>query len=285
MALNNIFNGGATPLNPAFGGTGVDNNPYTLTVTSNSFIDQDVRTSSSPTFSDSVTATNFLAGYTTTVTTGGTTTLTATSDYQQYFTGGAQETVVLPDVTMNMKLGQSFLVVNNSADIVSVDTPTSVRLEVLNPNTQATFTCIKLTGNDATSWSITFSSDLIGQYLNSQILAINAVTLTLANTAYDLTSIILPIGDWDVWGSITWINGLTSGGTAQSYGWLNNVSGTMIDLSLTNQFSLDATQNYVTMSLSPRRFITSRPEQIYISAQASTTVRTICGFIAARRWG
>ena len=51
MADNNSLNiNSSTPLTPARGGTGVSNGTNTLTITANSFINQDVRTSASPAF-------------------------------------------------------------------------------------------------------------------------------------------------------------------------------------------------------------------------------------------
>lgn len=51
MADNNSINiGTGAPLSPAKGGTGVSNSTNTLTITANSFINQDVRTSASPIF-------------------------------------------------------------------------------------------------------------------------------------------------------------------------------------------------------------------------------------------
>ena len=53
MADNNSLNiNSSTPLTPARGGTGVSNGTHTLTVNSNSAINQDVQTSASPTFSN-----------------------------------------------------------------------------------------------------------------------------------------------------------------------------------------------------------------------------------------
>jgi hypothetical protein len=58
--------------------------------------------------------------YTTTVTSAGTLTLTAASNYQQFFTGTTTHTVVLP-VASTMIVGQHFVIENNSTRAVTIN--------------------------------------------------------------------------------------------------------------------------------------------------------------------
>jgi hypothetical protein len=117
-------------------------------------------------------ANNFLAGYATTATAAGTTTLVVGSAQQQYFTGVTTQTVVLP-VTSTLVLGQSFLVVNNSTGVVTVQSSGANNISVLPANTSALFTCIAITGTTAASWSFAYMFGLTPTGTGAPVLAIS----------------------------------------------------------------------------------------------------------------
>ena len=148
------------PLVGSFGGTGVNNGSNTLTVTANSSINQDVRTTASPSFVQA-TAGNFLAGYRTTATAAGTTVLTASDVYQQYFTGTTTQTVTLP-VTSTMVLGQQFLIVNNSTGVVTVESSGGNIIQAMDGGTQMWVTVILTSGTTAASWNAAYSDNTVG---------------------------------------------------------------------------------------------------------------------------
>jgi len=91
-------------------------------------------------------------GYTTTVNTGGTTNLTATSTTLQVFTGSSfGQSVALPDVA-TLNIGQRFEIVNYSNFSVSVLTFALNNLGSVAPNSKAIFTCASNSGNTSGSW-------------------------------------------------------------------------------------------------------------------------------------
>jgi len=94
-------------------------------------------------------------GYATTATAAGTTTLTVASANQQFFTGTTTQTVVLP-VTSTLALGMSYLIVNNSTGIVTVQSSGANAITTLDAGTSAAFTCILITGTTAASWDYEF---------------------------------------------------------------------------------------------------------------------------------
>ncbi len=96
-------------------------------------------------------ANNFLAGYTTTATSGGTKTLDAGSTSQQFFTGTTTHTVVLP-ITSTLVLGQQFQIVNNSTGTVTVQSSGANNILLMPGSSVANFTCISLSGTGISSW-------------------------------------------------------------------------------------------------------------------------------------
>jgi hypothetical protein len=95
-------------------------------------------------------------GYSTTATAAGTTTLTATSNFQQYFTGTSTQTVVLP-VVSTLVLGASYYINNNSTGIVTVQSSGANTILALPGNTTAIFTVISTTGTTAASWDADYT--------------------------------------------------------------------------------------------------------------------------------
>ncbi len=95
---------------------------------------------------------NLIQGYTTTTTNAATTNLSALSAYQQIFTGTSTQTVVLPDVA-TLLLGQNYYIVNNSTNIVTVQSFGTNTVSVLSSGSSGVFVCILITGTTAASWS------------------------------------------------------------------------------------------------------------------------------------
>lgn len=106
-------------------------------------------------------ANNFLYGYATTATAAGTTTLTVASAGQQFFTGATTQTVVMP-VVSGLSLGMSWLIVNNSSGIVTVQSSGANNIIAVAANTQSRVTCILTSGTSAASWSADNSASVAG---------------------------------------------------------------------------------------------------------------------------
>ena len=77
-------------------------------------------------------------GYTTTATAGGTTTLTSSSTANQFFTGTATQTVVLP-TTASLTVGQEFIITNNSTGNLTVQTSAAGAVATQLAGTQVTY--------------------------------------------------------------------------------------------------------------------------------------------------
>jgi len=90
--------------------------------------------------------------YTTTATAAGTTTLVASSSYLQYFTGTANQNVVLP-VTSTLSLGWSYHICNNSTFNISIYSSNGASLvATVLPNTTVHVTCVDTTVATAAGW-------------------------------------------------------------------------------------------------------------------------------------
>lgn len=100
-----------------------------------------------------ISASNFIEGYTTTVTSAGTTTLTISSTNQQYFTGVTTQTVVMP-VVSTLQLGMSWTFINNSTGNITVNSSGGNLISTILPTQILVLTCAALTGTTATSWKI-----------------------------------------------------------------------------------------------------------------------------------
>lgn len=129
------------------------------------------------------TANNLIPGYATTATAASTTTLVVGSPQLQYFTGTTTQTVLLP-VTSTLTIPQSFVIVNNSTGIVTVQSSGGNVIQVMAANTQLIVTCILLTGTTATSW---FSSYQLINSSSTSVLSIPNMTDTVTNLGITLT--------------------------------------------------------------------------------------------------
>jgi hypothetical protein len=100
----------------------------------------------------SLNASHVNLGYTTTVTSVSTVTLTVTSTQQQFFTGSTAQTVTLP-VASTLVLGFIFHIVNLSTQSITVNSSGANLVGTVLTNTRQTFTCILTSGTTAASWT------------------------------------------------------------------------------------------------------------------------------------
>lgn len=147
FTLNNI---GGT-LSVAKGGTGVTS--VTTAPTPTAFAGWDANSNFS--------ANSFIPGYATTATSGGNLTLTVASQQLQYLTGTLTHTVTLP-VTSTLVLGQSFHIVNNSTQNVTVNSSGGNLIQTMGTGSSATYTVILTSGTTAASWSKEYATSAAG---------------------------------------------------------------------------------------------------------------------------
>jgi hypothetical protein len=195
------------PLAPGNGGTGVIN-ANTLTIGADSAINQDVRTTGTPSFARA-SAANFINGYATTATAAGTTTLVVGSAQQQFFTGTTTQTVLLP-VTSTLVLGQTFLIVNNSTGAVTVQSSGGNTIQAMAAGTQMVVTVILTSGTSAASWNAEYTANTTG--VASVTGTANRITSTGgANPVIDIAATY--VGQ----ASITTVGALASGSLAAGF--------------------------------------------------------------------
>jgi hypothetical protein len=152
----------------------------------------------SPTFTGTVGIPMPKFGYSTTATAAGTTTLTASSNYQQFFTGVTTQTITLP-VASTMTLGQGFVIHNNSTGALTINTSAATLVVSLIAGATAIVTCILASGTTAASWDVDYEgfTSLTGTGANvlaasptftgtplSTTAAVDTNTTQIATTAY-----------------------------------------------------------------------------------------------------
>jgi hypothetical protein len=134
---------------------------------------------------------NIKLGYTTTATAAGTTTLTSASNNQQFFTGSTTQTVVLP-VTSTLALGLSYLIVNNSTGVLTVQSSGANTITLVPAGATVRCTCILVTGTTAASWSFAFEGSSNIPYKEiptiTATVATNILTLGLNPCSLDFRS-------------------------------------------------------------------------------------------------
>jgi hypothetical protein len=125
-----------------------------------------------------------ITGYTTTATAAGTTTLTVASNSYQYFTGTTTQTITMP-VTSTLELGRTWIFVNESTGILTVNSSGSNLITTVGAGETVTVQCILLTGTSAASWNV----------LDSPILGFSGtVSLPGLHPAGDTNTGLYPIG-------------------------------------------------------------------------------------------
>jgi len=166
---------------------------------------------------------NIKLGYTTTATAAGTTTLTSASNNQQFFTGSTTQTVVLP-VTSTLALGLSYLIVNNSTGVVTVQSSGANTITLIPANTTVKCTCILITGTTAASWSFAFEGSSNIPYKQVQSIsasvAANAMTISATSLALDFRNTTLGSG------TVTTVSGTPANLVISSGSTLGTVSAT-----------------------------------------------------------
>ncbi len=124
-------------------------------------------------------ANSHIQGYRTTATGATTTTLVVGDAYQQYFTGATTQTVVMP-VTSTLVLGQQYLITNNSAGVVTVQSSGGNTIQAMATSTSLLLTVISTSLTTASAWSQLYSSN--------GALPLNIVPLSLGGTNAALTA-------------------------------------------------------------------------------------------------
>lgn len=102
---------------------------------------------------DTQSATNNIIGYTSTATAGGTTTFTASSTVRQIFTGTAAQTITLP-VTTTLQIGYKFEIINNSTNVLTVNSSGGNLVGTISPGAGAKIRCILNSGTTAAPWDM-----------------------------------------------------------------------------------------------------------------------------------
>ena len=103
--------------------------------------------------SGTLSASNLINGYTTTVTASQTTTLSVTSNNQQYFTGTTAGQIVKMPVTSTLVLGQSWIIINTSSQSITINSNASNLILTLPTLMSALITCINIASDAASAWS------------------------------------------------------------------------------------------------------------------------------------
>jgi hypothetical protein len=135
--------------------------------------------------------------YTTTVTSAGTLTLTAASNYQQFFTGTTTHTVVLP-VASTMIVGQHFVIENNSTRAVTINSSGGNLVATPLTGSSVKITCILASGTSAASWDVEYvgySNVTAGRIA----LKINSDMHPDPQQTLDETGEYLPPGEQNLW--------------------------------------------------------------------------------------
>ena len=152
LSTNNSINANTTtPLPVVDGGTGV--NAVTIAPSATKFAGWDANSNLS--------ANNFVEGYTTTATAGGTTTLTVASTNMQFFTGSLAQNCKMP-VANTLVTGMQWMIVNLSSGNVTIQSSGSNTITVMAANTVAYVTCILASGTTATSWFSDYEAIVAG---------------------------------------------------------------------------------------------------------------------------
>ena len=101
---------------------------------------------------------NIKMGYTTTATAAGTTTLTAASNYRQFFTGTTTQTIVLP-VTSTLVTGIAYEIENNSTGTLTVNSSGGNLVGTIPAGVCAHAVCIGTTLTTAADWDWDYISN------------------------------------------------------------------------------------------------------------------------------
>ncbi len=118
-------------------------------------------------------ANNHLSGFTTTATAAGTTTLTVGSTQIQEFTGSTTQTVTLP-VVSTLVLGQSFIIINRSSGVVTVNSSGGNAVQAVAATSSVEVTCVLVTGTTAASWDAVYTTAAAGSGTVTSVSVVSA---------------------------------------------------------------------------------------------------------------
>lgn len=208
-------------------------------------------------------------------TAGGTTTLTTSSNFNLYFTGTLNQTIVLPSVVSFGQTGLTYNIINASTGTLTIQSNNGSTLVTLPYNSASVLTAAQVvsisTANDTpSSWIYTKSlanNATTGAFYSSNIPVASATNL-VSNTAKNVTSISsLPVGIYLMTGSV-WIQNTTATFTNAS-GWISTTSATLPDNSLIAQIYTSSTNvNYAGVTPTLMQVFSST-QTIYLSALAT----------------
>lgn len=125
----------------------------------------------------------------------------------------------------------------------------------------------------------------VGELISSSVIFASAVAMATTATAYNITTISLTAGDWDVWGNVAF-NITTVAVFASVFGWISSTSATIPDLSLCYVDNTTAVSGgALSGTIAPLRFSLPSTTTIYLSGEWSSAGATISGAgnIYARR--
>ena len=95
--------------------------------------------------------TNVITGFTTIATSGGSTSLSSSSNYIQQFTGSSAQTIILPSTAI---LGQSFYIINNSTGTLTVNSSGSNLVQTMTTATRVLVTALSTSPTSAAGWTV-----------------------------------------------------------------------------------------------------------------------------------
>lgn len=105
-------------------------------------------------------AINFVNGFNSAATAGGTTTLTNVSNPVRVLTGTQTQTLVLP-VTSTLTVGYQYQITNQSTGAVTIQSSDTSTITILAAGTFALFTCVLASGTTAASWNAQYFGSII----------------------------------------------------------------------------------------------------------------------------
>jgi hypothetical protein len=120
---------------------------------------------------------NIKMGYTTTATAAGTTTLTAASNYRQFFTGSTTQTIVLP-VTSTLVTGIAYEIENNSTGLLTVNSSGGNLVGTIPAGVCAHAVCIATATTTAADWDWDYISNTSITGTGSAVLATSPTITT-----------------------------------------------------------------------------------------------------------
>lgn len=134
-------------------------------------------------------------------TSGTTTTLTTSSPYLTFFTGSANQTLVMP-VVSTLAIYQSFLIINQSTGVITVNSSGGNLIQSMDVGSSAFFNCIAITGTSVASWNVNYFP--ITQFVTGTFngAGTNASPFTLNTSTTPTSGSSLPITSNGVYGAL-----------------------------------------------------------------------------------